>query len=100
MSSLYDKVKNTDKLRKRKYGITREQYEKMLREQEGLCAGCHQPETVTRGGVVRELVVDHNHETGAVRGLLCSKCNIMLGLCKDQTVVLLRLADYLVDHHV
>lgn len=51
------------------YGITVEQYEEMLKRQKGGCAICGK-----RPGKKR-LHVDHNHETGQVRGLLCAKCN-------------------------
>ncbi len=51
------------------YGITGEQYAAMLAEQGGKCAICKRTPRAKR------LAVDHNHKTGAVRGLLCSRCN-------------------------
>lgn len=63
-----------------KYGITREQYDNLFEQQGGLCAICKQPETVKTGaGVIRRLAVDHDHDTGRVRGLLCYRCNTTLG---------------------
>lgn len=60
------------------YGITVEDYDRMLAEQGGRCASCNdQP----RGQ--KPLCVDHCHETGRVRGLLCSNCNTSLGKLRD-----------------
>lgn len=57
---------------KRAYGITLEDYKNMLKAQNGCCAICG------KTGLERKLVVDHNHTTGKIRGLLCDKCNIGL----------------------
>jgi len=51
------------------YGISIEQYEEMLDKQNGLCAICKTPPQTKR------LAVDHDHDTGEVRGLLCHRCN-------------------------
>jgi hypothetical protein len=59
---------------KRKYGITIDDYEAMLVAQGGGCAICHAPEPEGHS-----LHVDHDHDTGAVRGLLCFNCNAGLG---------------------
>jgi hypothetical protein len=64
---------------KRKFGITLEQYQAMLEEQNGGCAICGQPETAIRMNKVVALSVDHNHRTGERRGLLCTACNIGIG---------------------
>lgn len=56
---------------KRLYGITRTRYDELVMMQDGKCAICHQVPT--------KLVIDHDHETGLVRGLLCSPCNTSLG---------------------
>jgi hypothetical protein len=60
-----------------KYGIsfTSEQYDAMHESQEGKCAVCGRAESASG----RRLAVDHDHRTGAVRGLLCTKCNTTLG---------------------
>ena len=63
----------------RKYGITPEQYAQMLLDQGGVCAICGLPETRILHGQVCQLCVDHDHETGEVRGLLCFMCNTTLG---------------------
>ena len=54
---------------KRGYGMTIEQYNQMLADQNGVCFLCGKPE------LHRRLCVDHNHETGEIRKLLCTKCN-------------------------
>ena len=58
------------KIRQYKYGITEDEYTAMLEAQEGRCAICN---------LERKLVIDHDHKTGKVRGLLCKPCNAMLG---------------------
>lgn len=60
---------------RRKFGITQIEYENILRAQDGVCALCKKP-CVT--GVA--LAVDHCHKTGRVRGLLCLKCNVGVGM--------------------
>lgn len=67
------------------YGLTVEQYDEMLLAQDGVCAICRKPETVTdpRYGQVRALAVDHNHRTGEVRALLCARCNMAIGMLDD-----------------
>lgn len=71
---------------KTRYGISIDDYNKMSEQQKGKCKICNE-ET--------ELVVDHNHETGKVRGLLCRQCNIALGAIKDNTSFLKRAISYL-----
>ena len=67
-----------------RYGITVDDYDKMFSKQGGVCAICHQEETSRdRNGFgergVRRLAVDHDKETGTVRGLLCAACNMGIG---------------------
>ena len=73
---------------RRKFGITEEQYLEMLQRQDGRCAICRLKFTV-------RLHVDHCHETKAIRGLLCEKCNRGLGMFKDNPEALRRAANYL-----
>ena len=77
---------------KRQYGITVEDYDRMLEAQEGGCAVCGVKEP---GGRTKYFAVDHCHGTGRVRGLLCTKCNRGLGLFNDDTARLLAAANYL-----
>jgi hypothetical protein len=77
------------------YGIGIEDYNRMLEAQGGVCAICGKPETAKRNGKPRLLAVDHNHHTGKVRGLLCGKCNPMIGYADDDVTILERAAVYL-----
>lgn len=77
---------------KRKYSINLEDYDKMLQEQKSCCAICSAKVEEERDNV---LVVDHNHLTGEVRGLLCHKCNTGLGLFRDNQGYLLEAVEYL-----
>lgn len=72
----------------RTYGITQEDYDQLFEKQNGRCAICGEFETSKVYGKIRTLSVDHNHETGKVRGLLCHKCNTMLGSSKDNIHIL------------
>lgn len=80
------KMKNRNARLKHEYGITEEDFQRMLLEQEGRCALCCKPAT---------LVVDHCHVTGMVRGLLCRRCNVALGTLGDNIDGLLRAIAYL-----
>lgn len=75
-----------------KYGIGIADYERMLASQDGGCATCGAPEAAERLG---RLAVDHCHTTGAVRGLLCSRCNVSIGQARDSADLLRSMAAYL-----
>lgn len=79
------------------YGLTPDQYEAMLAEQGGVCAICSRAERYidARTGEPRKLAVDHCHDTGRVRGLLCGTCNRGLGQFEDDRSRLERAAEYL-----
>lgn len=79
----------------RQYGITEEEYQRLLAEQGGVCAICRQEQREKRS---HPLVVDHSHEDGAVRGLLCHPCNRAIGGLKDQPLLLSRATTYLLEH--
>lgn len=72
------------------YGITPEELKTMYDKQEGKCAICSTEPTTKRG-----LHVDHCHETGKVRGLLCHGCNVALGSFKDDVQLLNNAIKYL-----
>lgn len=80
-------------------GLSLADYQVLSDAQSGLCAACGQPETkVHRNGTVLRLAVDHDHETGRVRGLLCSRCNYSLGYARDDPDTLRALIAYLDAH--
>ena len=88
--------KNTEL--KKLYGITIEQYERIVLEQNNKCAICNKeniklnhPTHIKQAS----LVVDHNHETGFIRGLLCYTCNLAVGNLKDNLINAKSLVSYL-----
>jgi len=81
-------------LLKLKFGISKEDYRRMLLGQKGACAICRSTDP-RRAGVVH-FAVDHDHDTGEVRGLLCHPCNTSLGLLQDSPEVILAAAAYLI----
>jgi len=80
------------------FGLSKDAYLKMLEFQQGLCALCGNPETAIRHGKTKELAVDHDHQTGAIRGLLCHACNTGLGLFKDDSQLLTQAIAYMEQH--
>lgn len=84
---------------KRKYGITIEDYDKMLEDQGGVCKICSNPETEVdkKKGKLKDLAVDHCHITGKVRGLLCGRCNKALGKFKDDPELIRSALNYLLE---
>ena len=75
------------------YGLTEQSFAELLNAQGGCCAICGQSEPGMKNS--SRLYVDHCHETGLVRGLLCRACNTMLGNAKDMASVLRAGAEYL-----
>ena len=80
-----------------KLGLSFDAYEEMFEVQEGKCAICMKPETKRdgRSGELIKLAIDHDHDAGQVRRLLCSNCNTGLGLFKDNPELLETAAAYL-----
>ena len=76
---------------KRRYGITVQEYENILKMQNYGCAICGTTECSSG----RNFAVDHCHETGKVRGLLCAACNTSLGKFKDSVYILQNAIRYL-----
>lgn len=74
--------------RKSTYGVSSEDYDKMLIDQNNECAICHKT-------IGYEASVDHNHDTGQVRGLLCNVCNTGIGMLQDSPSILRAAAEYL-----
>ena len=81
--------------RKITYGLGSDEFQLLVEAQNNRCAICNQPETATRRGKTRTLCVDHNHKTGAIRGLLCNRCNTALGLIDDSPITLDKAVKYL-----
>jgi len=90
----------------RYYGMSYTEYAEKYAEQKGVCAICERPETAKVPGrktehvqhSTRDLSVDHDHKTGAIRGLLCNNCNHMLGAVNDSRELLLSAIKYLDKH--
>ena len=78
---------------KRAYGLSREQHTRMQQRQDGRCLICA-VKFFSGGGGTRPHV-DHRHDSGAVRGLLCHNCNVLLGHAKESPGVLRAAAEYL-----
>lgn len=92
----HDPDVSRDKKLRVEYGLTPEAYDELLRRQGGGCAVCKSPDPRwKRARAVRSFCVDHDHETGHVRGLLCSPCNRGVGLLQDSPEVLEAAARYL-----
>lgn len=85
-------MKLVDKNNKLKstYGITLEDYHTMLEKQKGYCAICK-----GRMSGLKNICIDHCHQRGVIRGLLCNKCNRAIGLLKEDTQVLYSAIRYL-----
>ena len=76
---------------RRNYGMTKAEYDQMLADQDGCCAICR---TDTPGGR-GTFHVDHDHATGEIRGLLCTRCNTGLGHFRDDPAMLRAALEYL-----
>lgn len=88
---------------KKRYGISKNQFERMLRKQNDRCAICgqkfvdlfhpHNKESFTYHASAPR--VDHSHKTGEIRGLLCDRCNLLIGEAHENTLVLANAIKYL-----
>ncbi len=79
------------KSRFKKYGISVAEYDTMAASQEGVCMICKRKP--------RRLYVDHDHNTGVVRGLLCNPCNQAIGMMHDNPNTLIAAAKYVGGQH-
>lgn len=93
-NSAHGKAKNTEGRLRRTFGLSVSEYNQMYCAQGGKCAICHQPETRMVKGQPTQLAVDHDHETGQVRKLLCHACNVSLGLLQENTDRMLNMVAY------
>lgn len=103
--SAYQKVyrkENRDAFRdvslKKSFGISLADYAQMAADQDNKCAICDCQESQKRNGFIKALAVDHDHETGAIRGLLCAACNQAIGKFKEDRTVMLSAIRYLDKH--
>ncbi len=87
--SYLDRRKDTQLYKK--YGISLLEYNKILSKQDECCSICGKHQSLFK----KKLMVDHNHSTGQVRGLLCSKCNIGLGYVEESIQILENMIKYL-----
>lgn len=74
----------------KRYGLTETAYEELVAGSNGCCAICS-----TQNNNGKDLCIDHCHTTGKVRGLLCNKCNMALGLLSDRIDLLDKAKEYL-----
>lgn len=88
----YPGVKRPSRWRdvRRRYGITRNEFEALLKNQEGLCGICL--------SLVERLTVDHCHASGLVRGLLCDACNRGIGYLREDPRILYAASAYVIRH--
>lgn len=74
---------------RRTYGVEQEDFDRLVKEQGGVCAICEAPPPE-----LRPLQLDHDHVTGKPRGLLCAKCNTLLTHFGDRPEGLLKVLEY------
>jgi Recombination endonuclease VII len=81
-------------------GLSPEEYSKFVADHGGVCEICKRPETTLgKTGRIRALSIDHDHLTGALRGLLCHKCNLALGALEDNPEAVVSMLRYLKKYH-
>ena len=88
----YDKEKSRESRLKTFFGLSVEEYNKMLHSQNYSCSICRVPAK----NFTQSLAVDHNHDTNQIRGLLCTRCNVLLGYAHESTELLQSAIDYLI----
>lgn len=85
----YCPIRSANYLREKKYGVTQEQWDLMSKRCDDKCEICG------KENKHRALCVDHNHDTGEVRGLLCDNCNVGIGKLQDSVDLIQKAAVYL-----
>lgn len=90
----------SDRNLKRKFNLTRVEYDEKLKVQNFSCAICEEKEVSVDGrtGTLRNLAVDHCHITNKVRDLLCNRCNTTIGKAGDNPELLIKMANYILKH--
>lgn len=84
--------RHNEYLKESRYGITQEQFDQMLLNQSNKCKICD-----TEFKSSKDTHIDHSHDTNRVRGLLCNNCNMALGQFNDNTDIMDKAIEYLVD---
>jgi hypothetical protein len=85
-----EKISIRDDRLRSMYGIGESEYSELFKKQGGVCAACGRS---PKNG--RVLVIDHDHATGRVRGLLCNNCNVAIGLLSDSAEIMRKVIRYL-----
>lgn len=80
---------------KKKFGISKEEYLNLLEKQDYKCAICGKAHSEEKG---KRLFVDHCHDTGKIRGLLCSACNVGLGHFRDSAEIIEKAIKYVEEY--
>lgn len=85
-------------MRSRLYGLSASGFSTLLEVQGGVCAICGVELKVNGAGSQHAACVDHDHSTGRVRGLLCRKCNVALGMLDEDIEKMKNMIDYVTKH--
>lgn len=102
------RIRDADVKLRSTYGISQKDYDNLLDKQNGVCAICKKAETKRTKGTLCRLSVDHDHSCCSgrkscgkcVAGLLCSKCNRILGLLKDNPETIKNLLEYVINTRI
>lgn len=91
---------NRERNYKRNFQLSMDEYNNKLKNQNFTCEICKQPETAIDGrtGNLKNLAIDHCHDSGKIRDLLCWRCNTLLGRSDDSIVLLQTCINYLIKH--
>jgi hypothetical protein len=83
---------------KKNYNLSETDFNNMIINQNNKCLICNK-EFKFKDDSNKHIHIDHNHKTGNVRGLLCPKCNLLLGICNDNVEILKSAIQYLKEHN-
>lgn len=99
-SQWLSKNQNYKRMRLKKLGVSIEEYDRAVSKQSGLCALCENPEVKINPHTknLADLAIDHDHKTNKFRALLCSKCNMGLGLFNENPILLKKAIAYLEEY--
>lgn len=97
--SIEELEKNNINIALKRYKMDSDTYSQMILSQNNKCKICGKLEdSLSKNGKIKRLSIDHCHKTGAIRGLLCHRCNVMLGNATDSTEILMLAIIYLQEH--